>query len=324
MNSNRLTCAVRSSPLWLSPQNLYCCPDNSDPLLAGLDVVWYWRKLRDHRPRSFTLADSVTDYLQNAGSSYRSPNLALDEFWYRRQHPEVDKLVNGGQYRSGWEHYLDIGARKHYNPVFWFNDRWYQQQYTDVGYAVRTGELVCGFEHYLLYGIRQDLSPSIYFNVPWYRERHIEKTGPADAYPIVDYLLSRPEARPCPVPFFDEAWYSQQYAMEASDLGAGSKAVPAYEHYMLFGRRLGYSPSVHFNESAYRETYPEVAEQISAGVYQSGFEHYVTEGPANGFLPRPHLEHAAVDYAGPGFIKTYEQSLLLHLSQLKNLCDLVE
>lgn len=323
MNSERLTYAVRSSPLWLSPSTVCCCPQRVS-LVAGLDVVWYWRKRRTGRSNSFTLSDSVADYLQNAGASYRSPNLAFDEFWYRHEYPDCDESVLAGRYRSGWDHYLNEGARKRYNPVFWFNDRWYQEQYPEVGCAVRSGQLVCGFEHYLMYGMRQDLSPSIYFNVRWYRERHMNGAGASGSYPIVQYLLSREESRPCPVPFFDESWYSQQYGIVPGAAGAGLKTAPAYEHYMLFGRRLGYSPSPHFDESAYLEMYPQVQRQIEAGVYASGFEHYVSEGPANGFLPRPHLDYGAVDYAGPQFIKTYEQSLLLHLSQLKKLCHLAD
>jgi hypothetical protein len=288
-------------------------------------VAWYWRKFHRTADRSFTLADCKANYLQNAGCLFRSPNLGFDEFWYRHEYRDVEQLVEAGEYRSGWEHYLQEGARRGYNPVFWFDERWYKKQHGDVAAGVGNSELACGFQHYLLYGIHQDLSPSIYFNTAWYRERYMKNVqGGPRSYPIVHYLLSAEKMRPCPVPFFDPDWYRNQYLV---DSGAGSgelSPLPAYEHYLLFGRRLGHSPSPHFNEMAYREAYPEVAKQLGRGPYASGFEHYVTEGPANGFRSLTHLDTAGVDYASPEFLSIYERALRLELSQLAQLGDLIE
>lgn len=323
MNKQRLICAVRSSPLWVSHPRL--CSEAIAASPEELDIAWYWRKYRKSSGNPVTLADCAHDYLKNAASLYRSPNLAFDEFWYRHEHEDVEASVKTGRYRSGWDHYLEEGARKQYNPVFWFDERWYQRQHSDVAVGVRNRDLICGFEHYLLYGIRQDIPPSIYFNTGWYRERNMKDIAGGPRYcPIVHYLLSSQKTRPSPAPFFDLEWYSKQYAIVSTEKSPDGQFVPAYEHYMLFGRRLGYSPSPYFDELAYREVYPEVAKQLAAGLYASGFEQYVAEGAINGLVPRTHLKHAGVDYAGPEFIKLYEQSLLLHLSQLRQLCDFAE
>lgn len=324
MNRDRFLCAFHASPLWLSPRGLGWREDGEAAAAEGLDLTWYCRKFRMAGHDFPGLRDCVSDYERNAGPLRRSPNLAFDEVWYRHEYPDVDDLVKAGKWRSGWEHYLEEGARKGYNPAFWFDERWYLQQHSEVSRAVKSGQFICGFEHYLLYGIRRDLPPSIYFNPGWYRKRNMEgaHTGPR-SYPVAHYLLLNSEARPCPVPFFEPAWYADRYFGPLGD-SEGAASIPAYEHYVLFGRRLGHSPSPYFDEMAYRDTYGEVREQIRAGIYRSGFEHYATEGPRNGFLPKTHLLYAGLDYSGPEFMRIYEQSLLLNLVQLKELSALSE
>lgn len=330
MSTQRFIAALHSSPLWLSPGHpAQCCQQTRALLpsasLQGVDVVWYWRRFRKTREDSFALRDCIPDYLQHAAALYRSPNLAFDEFWYRHEYPAVEQSVKARRYGSGWEHYLEEGARKQYNPAFWFDERWYQRRNPGVAAAVANRSLVCAFEHYLLYGIREDLSPSIYFNVEWYRERHMKNMDAGtNVHPIVHYLLTDPKTRVSPVPFFDADWYTGQYFTTSAVQSGALQCLSPYEHYLIFGRRLGYSPSPYFNEFAYREIYPEVAKQLEEGLYASGFEHYASEGPANGFLPQTHLKYAGVDYAGPAYIKTYEQSLLLHLSQLRKLHEFAE
>jgi hypothetical protein len=147
--------------------------------------------------------------------------------------------------------------------------------------------------------------------------------GRRPSYPIVHYLLQDPKRRPCPAPFFDPSWYAMQYAGSLMSADANDPTMPAYEHYLLFGRRLGYSPSPYFNEAAYRDL-PQVAAKLTAGMYASGFEHYVAEGPANGLHAQTHLPHSGVDYSAPEYLKLYERSLLLHLRQVKKLSDLAE
>lgn len=323
MNSARLICAIQSSPLWISPRS--ASGDRDGSLLAdSVDAVSYWRRYRRTNSRAFGIEECITEYLEHAGAQLLSPNLAFDEFWYRHEYPEADALIRAGKYQSGWEHYLGEGIVKRYNPVFWFDERWYGRRNIAIETGITTGSLACGFEHYLLYGIQQDLTPSIYFNTHWYREQYMQEVaGGPRSYPVVHYLLQDSGRRLCPVPFFDPAWYAQQYTSTLTHPQLSEQKIPAYEHYLLFGRRLGYSPSPFFNESAYRDI-PQVRATLNAGLYASGFEHYVAEGPTNGFHAPTHLPHSGVDYTGPEYLKHYEQSLLLHLTQMKKLSDLAE
>lgn len=289
-----------------------------------MDAVWYWRRYGRTDSEWFGLEECIANYLEHAGKQIVSPNLAFDEFWYRHEYPEVDALVKAGKYQSGWEHYLTEGILERRNPVFWFDEQWYRRQQSEVEGGIASGRLGSGFEHYLLYGIHENLTPSIYFNPTWYREQCMQDAAAGQrSYPIAHYLLRDSATRICPVPFFDPAWYAQQYTTALIRSQASEEKLPAYEHYLLFGRRVGYSPSPFFNEAAYRQI-PQVRNKLNAGVYVSGFEHFVAQGPANGFCAFTHLPHSGVDYSGPEYLDLYERSLLLHLTYLRKLSDLVE
>ncbi len=268
------------------------------------------------------MQDGVRDYLDNSRTSLRSPNLAFDEVWYRDRYREVDALIKLGKFRSGWDHYTAEGAKEFYNPAIWFDDRWYQKQYPEVAVAVKAGSLMCGFEHFLMYGARQRFSPSIWFNSPWYERTYMRDSGNAEELiPIVQYLQLRRAARPSPTPLFNAGWYAGQYL--AGAFRAEKESYSPFEHYMMIGRKQGYSPSRHFDEAAYRSDYPEVDEQIATGACLSGFEHYVLEGVQNGYVAHNHNQHAGIDYRSPYFLKSYERSILLNLRQIADLHELV-
>ncbi len=68
---------------------------------------------------------------------------------------------------------------------------------------------------------------------------------------------------PVPTPLFNGGWYAGQYLAGAS--GVDKDPYSPFEHYMMIGRKQGYSPSRHFDEAAYRSDYPEVDEQVIGG-----------------------------------------------------------
>jgi GT2 family glycosyltransferase len=76
---------------------------------------------------------------------------------------------------------------------------------------------------------------------------------------------------------FDAEWYAARHP----ELGLAA-AADLEEFYRTQGCRLGHSPNPFFDEAWYTATYKDVAEQIAAGVFPSGFEHYL----ATGFIDR--------------------------------------
>jgi hypothetical protein len=322
MAVQRLISVIRSSPLWCTRPGLLADLEGAFESPAELDLVWYYRNYRNVLGSLPDIRDCVGDYLCNAANALRSPNLAFDELWYRQEYPDIDEQVKVGVFRSGWDHYLGEGARQQYNPTFWFDERWYQKQNAEVSLGVKTGSLLCGFEHYLLYGIRQNLSPSIYFNVDWYRREYLSGPESEQQFPIIHYLLSKRQSRRCPVPFFNEDWYAKQY-LGGIQTRAGEKWA-AYDHYLLFGRRVGFSPSAYFNEGAYRDSYPEIGDTLKSGKYASGFEHYVNEGAINGFRAFSHLDHGGADLITPELLQLYGESVLLNVKQISQFRQIVE
>ena len=318
MSPRRLTWLISSSPLWRSSL------DEKEELsrTTGLDLAWYFRRYFDALGPSWDAADLVNDYRDNVRRLARSPNMAFDEAWYRQEYPAVDELVKGGKLESGWEHYVLQGANDFHNPNTWFDEKWYQQRYGEVAAAVKSGALSCGFEHFVLYGIRQDFAPSMLFNACWYRQQYYSRDQ-RERYPVVDYLSTKPKLRPCPTPLFDPAWYSTQY-LSRTESPDKQYNFSAFEHYLLMGRRLGYSPSVHFNELAYRQSYKEAEAAVESGRYKSGLEHFISEGALNGNVALSHLKQAGVDYAAPPFLEAYQRSVALNIRQIAGIRDVAE
>lgn len=317
-DASRLISALRSSPFWNSPSDVCAC--DKGPTIAGLDLVWYYRKYRQELDREFSIDGIVAYYLAGRRANVTSPNLAFDEFWYLQRYRDADQAVKKNRYVSGWEHYLAEGAENRLNPAFWFDERWYARQNADVALALREGRIVCGFEHYLREGVHTDSLPSIYFNSAWYRNQYL--SGDEDRrVPIIEYLSAKPKRRLNPVPFFDEEWYANQYFGKNDN--EAHPALSSYEHYIFIGRSRSHSPSPNFNEAEYRTRYPEVTRSIIEGKYSSAMEHYATEGVINGYVATGHLHQGALDYRTPKIVQAYEQSLTLNLKQAADLRQLV-
>lgn len=311
---HRLLSAITQSPLWLTGNprpTLFSAPHWA----GGVDTRWYARTYRNDLPHPAGSGICTAHYIQHASSGSFSPNLLFGERFYRLRYPEVADLIGHEDYVCGWHHYLFAGWKEANDPVWWFSERWYRSQNPEVAEGVRNGSLLCGFEHYLLYGIKQDLAPSVYFHPRWYRQRYL--SGDAKILPIVDYLLSRDRCQRCPAPFFDPAWYQRQYLVESEGANQGleGRKMDPLEHYASFGITRHYSPSPQFDERSYREANPHVGRLIAEGLYRSGFEHYAGQGLLEGATVFSHVETGGLDYAGPEFVRLYDQSLRLNLRQ---------
>ncbi len=82
---------------------------------------------------------------------------------------------------------------------------------------------------------------------------------------------------------FDPAFYRARYGAALPDRAAADSALENFYHTQ--GAAAGHAPNPYFAESWYTATYKDVAAQIKAGAFTSGFAHYL----AAGFLDRsPH------------------------------------
>ncbi len=317
--NERLLAVIQHSPLWKT-RSAVTMADHGPKWAQGVDMLWYLRAFGQRLPGVSDESECVEHYLNTIRNVPVSPNAAFDEVWYRSRYPDIERMIGIGKTQSGWHHYLESGSKEQRNPTWWFDEAWYQSKNPDVRQAVRSTTLICGFEHYLAYGVRTGLHPSIYFDPDWYRLKYL---AGRDVLPLVDCLSSKHLDSRCPAPFFDSQWYRSQYLVDGEfQSDQTGRARSTLEHYLFFGRRLGYSPSPRFNEQDYLASNPDVTQKVNSGLYASGWEHYVAEGVLQGLAVSTHFTLGGLDYAGPRFLEIYEQSMLLNLRQLHRIRQL--
>ncbi|MEP0870270.1 tandem-95 repeat protein, partial [Trichocoleus desertorum AS-A10] len=101
---------------------------------------------------------------QNPGSveapSTRSPSPIFNEAFYQANNTDVTSGVQGGQFSSGYEHFVrfgqfetdTVGTR---DPSLLYNEQFYLAHNPDVANAVTSGFFESGFRHYILFGRRE-------------------------------------------------------------------------------------------------------------------------------------------------------------------------
>ncbi len=128
--------------------------------------------------------------------------------------------------------------------------------------------------HFLAVGDRQGLDPSTYFDTRWYKAQHPDWAVSARTA-VEDFLARIDSAVPrAPHPLIDPDFYRQAYPDLA---GLGAQAAL---HFIRHGDAEARSPSAGFDAGFYRQTYLP----LGAG---HPFRHYICEGRALGYLPRP-------------------------------------
>ena len=152
-------------------------------------------------------------------------NTFFDESYYLLSNPDVFAGVLKGEIRSGYDHFLQFGAREGRNPSQVFSSSFYLSQYPDVAAAVANGSLRSGYQHFVDFGAKEGRNP---------------------------------------IPFFNSNYYLTQYPDIAAAVANGSISS-AYNHFLAFGAKEGRNPSTLFNTSLYLSQNPDVANAVSTG-----------------------------------------------------------
>ena len=172
----------------------------------------------------------------------RQWDVFYDEAEYLRANPDVAGAVMRGDFASGFDHYIQIGASepRFTKPLNLYAEGVYLARNPDVAAAIDRGAFSTGFQHFFLFGRRESRTFSPFFDEEFYRQR----------YPDVDRAVSQG--------FFPSA----------------------FEHYRLFGRRPDERRSASpLNEFDYLTRYPDVAIAIDAPTgFFSASHHYGRSG----------------------------------------------
>lgn len=165
---------------------------------------------------------------------------------YLAANPDVPGLIADGKFKSGFDHYRNVGFLEFRRGGFpsW-SEKEYRDANPDIAPLIEKGAFASGYEHYVLQG--------------------------------------KAEGRRIGLPF---RWTEETYLAANPDVAAAVKAgkfKSGEDHYMKAGakedRRGGFSG---WDEWGYIIPYADVRNAVIGKIFSSGFEHYVAAGKKEG------------------------------------------
>ena len=227
---------------------------------------------------------TLVDFNVEVGGLRLAP--LFDETDYLNDNHDVAAAVQQGEFKYGFEHFVQFGINEGRAPSDWFDADYYLSQNADVSAAVQSGQTTA-IAHFLLFGHRENRDPSEFFDASDYLLKNPDVQAAVDAG-LIDsafehYLESGAEEGRQSGLLFNESFYLAQNSDVAAAVQKGDFALGLY-HFLSFGQHEGRDPSAAFDQSAYLDRYGDVAAAIAGGVLASGFEHYVMHGRAEGRL----------------------------------------
>ncbi len=158
-----------------------------------------------------------------------------------------------------------------------FDDVFYTMSYADVANEAVKNDTFDASEHFWTCGIDEGRQPSLFFDIEYVQHRLCRL---ADARlsrrEAVEYFFSIPPAER----FVPNRWFSahvvrlRHNGLVASDLSD----FETFEYYVANAGSLALSPSGLFDEAAYCDRYPDVADAVQSGAFRSGFHHFMLLG----------------------------------------------
>lgn len=165
-------------------------------------------------------------------------NTFFDENFYRLNNLDAYAAILKGEIRSGYDHFIQSGARENRAPSQVFNSNYYLNQYPDVASAIGNGIFRSAYDHFLQYGAREGRNPISLFSSSYYLSRYPDIGSAVNngtfrsAY---DHFLEygAREGRD-PSPLFDTTLYLSQNPDIAGAVNRGE--ISAFEHFIVYGQ----------------------------------------------------------------------------------------
>lgn len=104
----------------------------------------------------------------------------FNESYYLSTYSDVAAAVQTGIFRSGLDHYQQLGQSEKRQPSAFFNETYYLQQSPDVAAAVQTGAFNSGLQHYLQFGQREGRESCAVFTENFYRRANPDVASATD------------------------------------------------------------------------------------------------------------------------------------------------
>ena len=252
---------------------------------SEFDAEWYVQRYGGGTTPDKETARS--HYEHEVRRSAVSPNPYFDEAWYIARYPDVMALVESGKYRSGFEHYCDIGY-KNRDPNWMFGESFYRDIYGDINDVVlEKNNLRNGYHHFLIGGQFEGRIGSYFFNPTFYVTQCEGKIQDPFGHFMRVGQYSGLQASL----YFDDAWYRVTYPVVQKQIEAGVVSSSLH-HYLTNADPTSFDPSPDFSEQYYAETNQSLFQEIVAGKYRNYYAHYLKIGRFEGRRPTPWFDPA--------------------------------
>jgi hypothetical protein len=87
--------------------------------------------------------------------------VAFDDAWYLSKYPDVAEAVKAGAYKSGREHFIEVGYFEGRRPqAFEVDEKWYVAAYPDVAEGIGKGDIKSAEQHFNDHGYEEGRLPS--------------------------------------------------------------------------------------------------------------------------------------------------------------------
>lgn len=231
-----------------------------------------------------------------------SPNRYFDELWYRDYHQDVKQGLAKGLWRSGFEHYCEVGFLTH-APHWLFDEESYRRQNLWLTITqFRQQGFWNGYDHFLEVGDKAGFRASPFYDSSLARElkfRYQEWFGREGLFASWLALPSFIADSGLLSYNFDPQWYLQAYPAVKAAIEQG-RYLNALHHYLTNKTPSRYNPSSYFSEDYYLINSPDILPTLQAGGFRNGYDHFIKFGAFEGRTPSEKID-----------LKTYSQDLLV-------------
>ena len=235
-------------------------PIRRQSVWSVFDRRWYLDNHPDaeRQMQALGIADPEEFYLEYGAKLGHSPNMFFDEAYYLRTNPDVAESVERGTLRSGFAHYCHDGYRER-SPHWLFSEKFYLTSNPDITRGVLDRQgMVNGYDHYLAVGDRGFRSGHWFFDAAMYH-------------------ASKPE-------------------VDRSDPGVGGSFAQFLAGGCISGSLV--RVSWYLDPVWYLSRYPEVQEEIDAGLWSCALHHFLCN-------PRPQQYEALEWFSEAYYAATY-------------------
>ncbi|HEY3846747.1 MAG TPA: glycosyltransferase [Acetobacteraceae bacterium] len=233
----------------------------------------------------------------------------FDPIWYLQTYPDVSEALPDDEPATMLAWHLRHGQKLGHAPNILFDEAWHRRAYPTIDAMVREGRAASAFDAYCRGGHAR--SPHWLFDEAYYRRRYPDLTDDTlQANDIANgydhFLRHGAEEGRVGHTLFDSQFYCGALEPEGAAL---ARECGPFLHYL---RRIA-APvpeprtSPYFDPAWYLRRYPQVAEEVAAGMWRCALQHYLCNDTPTEFDPLPEFSERTYLARNPGVGETVQR-----------------